>query len=137
MLNPSTADALADDPTIRKCRGFSERLGYGRLCVGNLFAYRATDPADLIRAAKGGVDVVGPSNDTHLCKMLGQSDAVVLAWGGNGKRFQDRVRAVRARLAEWSLPKLGLGTCADGSPWHPLMIAYDVGLEGLRGGCDV
>ena len=48
MLNPSTADARADDATIRRCRGFSQALGYGgAFMVGNLFALRATDPRAL------------------------------------------------------------------------------------------
>src|SRR3954451_2301972 len=41
MVNPSTADAETDDPTIRKVKGFSERAGYGHIIVGNLFAFRA------------------------------------------------------------------------------------------------
>ena len=48
-LNPSTADGIDDDPTIRRCIRFAKDRGYGRLSVANLFAYRATRPADLRR----------------------------------------------------------------------------------------
>ena len=41
MLNPSTADASLDDPTIRRCRRFSEDNGYTGIVVVNLYAYRA------------------------------------------------------------------------------------------------
>src|SRR5262245_34051042 len=58
MLNPSTADAERDDPTIRKCVGFCRRWGVGELHVVNLFAFRAVSPFDMKKAD----DPVGPRN---------------------------------------------------------------------------
>src|ERR1700677_1476546 len=62
MLNPSTADANIDDPTIRRCMGFSRREGAGGIIVVNLFAYRATEPSDL----PAGAERIGPENEFYL-----------------------------------------------------------------------
>lgn len=50
MLNGSTADATQDDPTLRRCIGFSRAWGYGSLEVVNLFGYRTTFPQELKQA---------------------------------------------------------------------------------------
>lgn len=47
MHNPSTADHMQDDPTIRRCIGFAKSWGAGGFYVGNLSPYRCTKPADL------------------------------------------------------------------------------------------
>ncbi|MEQ8317967.1 MAG: DUF1643 domain-containing protein [Phycisphaerales bacterium] len=59
MLNPSTADANSDDQTLRRVRGFSASAckGVGRIVVVNLYAFRATNPADLVESG----DCEGPT----------------------------------------------------------------------------
>lgn len=112
-LNPSTADEVQDDPTVRRCIDFAKRWGFGALCMTNLFAYRATDP-DVMKAA---VDPVGPDNDAWLARIAIGAGLVVAAWGNHGE-FMGRDRAVAALL-----PRLMcLGTTKTGAPRHPLYI---------------
>jgi hypothetical protein len=121
MVNPSTADATADDATIRKLKGFGERHGWGRLIVGNLFAYRATDVRELAKAG----DPIGPENDEHLEAMMEDASRIVAAWGPVAKV----PRALRDRWKQvcWMMPvqPLSIGLPAKcGHPKHPLMLAY-------------
>jgi hypothetical protein len=123
MLNPSTADATQDDPTIRRCLGFAKRLGYDAIVVGNVYAYRATDPAALRTAA----DPFGPHNAVHLFCIAGDCDAIVCAWGGNlldpghGRRTAEILTRGGANLA-------CLGTTKSGQPKHPLYLAANTPL---------
>jgi hypothetical protein len=129
MLNPSTADASVDDPTIRKCVGFAQRLGYGGLSVYNLFAYRATDPKDLESAGYP----VGPDNDEHIAAGLGMVDAVIFAWGANAREAIDRIQQVAKLVYSTQLPVCALRLLADGVPQHPLMLPYSCQLIPLSG----
>ena len=61
-LNPSRADARADDPTLRRLIGFAKGWGYGELLVLNLFARRSPHPA----ALRSVTDPVGDRNDAVL-----------------------------------------------------------------------
>lgn len=115
MLNPSTADARRDDPTIRRCGGFARAWGFAAMTVVNLFALRATDPARLRRAR----DPVGRDNDRHILAAAGGCDALVLAWGNAGA-LGGRDRAVLALLAGVRTDCLGL--TGAGQPRHPLYL---------------
>jgi hypothetical protein len=127
MLNPSTADADRDDPTIRKCIGFARRWGCGRLIVANLFALRATNPAELRRAR----DPVGPLNRTWIEEAVkctvgaayaADQGLVICAWGTVGSHaHQDRVAL---RWIESVCTPQTLGLTQDGSPKHPLYVPY-------------
>jgi hypothetical protein len=122
MLNPSTADAEQDDPTIRRCIGLARGWGYNALTVLNLFAYRATDPAEL---AKVGVLAVGPRNDDYLRRHVEVGRPMVAAWGAH-RMARQRAAAVTSRLGiRWWC----LGTTKDGSPRHPLYVRADTALR--------
>jgi hypothetical protein len=88
-LNPSTADELEDDPTIRRCMRFAKAWGYGGLVMANLFAFRATD----LRVMKAAIDPVGPDNDAWLRRMADRAGIVIAAWGNHGS-FMGRDRRV-------------------------------------------
>ena len=119
MLNPSTADAANDDPTIRRCIGFSRQWGCDRLLVLNLFAFRATDPAVMKRAE----DPVGPENREWFFRALSNSPGclAVCAWGVHGEHWgQDRT--VLGWLSEAGVTPVALGVTRDGHPRHPLYL---------------
>lgn len=127
MLNPSVADGRADDPTVRKCIGFTTRLGYSRLFVVNLFALRATDPAVLATVQEHGGDIVGPCNDEYISKLAQNAPVIVCAWGaydGLGFLIEHRIREVTAILERWRCPTVALGYAKAGQPRHPLMMPY-------------
>lgn len=137
MLNPSTANATEDDPTIRKCMGFARRLGRGGIIVANLFAWRATKPADLWRAAAEGQDVVGPVNVHALVGAMRAAPDVVFAWGAQPARHvAERVRQVVDIAHDLARYVRCWGVSADGSPRHPLMLPYTTPLVGWPVGSD-
>jgi hypothetical protein len=117
MLNPSTADGSADDPTIRRCVDFAKRWGHGGIVVVNLFAFRATDPAALARTAAP----VGMRNDERIHLAVGRCPLVVAAWGCGGSLF-GRDAAVRRLLAFAGADVRCLGTTKGGHPRHPLYV---------------
>lgn len=139
LLNPSTADSLVDDPTVRRCIGYAKRWGYGGIVIVNLFAMRTASPIVLRCAAKAGWEYkpelydspVGPDNDAHICEAISNATKVVAAWGNHGSLL-GRDEAV-TRLAQsfgvalWCLKKTKLG-----QPSHPLRLPYDLELQPFR-----
>lgn len=112
-LNPSTADASVDDPTIRRCIAFAKAWGCGSLAMVNLFAFRATQPADMFAAA----DPIGPDNDTWIRTASASALGTVEAWGAHGG-FLGRDVRVRELLQRRHYLRL----TKDGHPGHPLYL---------------
>ncbi len=124
-LNPSTADARKNDPTIRRCISYAHDWNYGGLVVTNLFAYRATYPTDL----KDATDPVGPRNDAWIRRMAGQVETIVAAWGNDGA-WLGRSATLR-RVFDGRLRCLRIN--AGGDPAHPLYLPAGLTPQPLPG----
>lgn len=117
MLNPSTADETQLDPTCTRARGYAERWGYGGLVVTNVFAWRATDPADM----KAQPDPVGRDNDAAIVHAARSCAIVVCAWGNHGAH-EERSAHVVAILRKAKVPLFALRVNGGGEPAHPLYL---------------
>jgi hypothetical protein len=119
-LNPSTADESIDDPTIRRCIGFAKSWGYSGLVMLNAYAFRATDPKDMKKAA----DPIGPDNDAKLAEYSEWCAAYVAAWGAHcsPSRARSVCEVIGHRIQ-------CLGKTKDGHPKHPLYLASNTRLQ--------
>lgn len=122
MLNPSTADAEQDDPTVSRCIERARRLGFGQLEVVNLFALRSTDP----RALKSHADPIGPENDEAILQSASVCQMVICAWGGDGL-LKGRSAKVLKMLADNGIQPHALKVSPKtGQPHHPLYLPYEL-----------
>jgi len=119
MLNPSTADAVVDDPTVKRCTRFAVQWGHGGIVVCNLFAFRSTKPEGLLTVD----DPVGlDKNDEVIAREAAEAYQVVVAWGSHGD-FMGRGRQVYELIREKvGRSPLCLGTTKAGEPRHPLYV---------------
>lgn len=119
-LNPSTADATNDDPTIRRCIDFAKRWGFGALCMTNLFAWRDTKP----EVMKAAMFPVGGDNDMWLRSCADGAGMILAAWGAHGS-FLDRGKTVATDLRKMGREVHALKLNKDTSPMHPLYVRAD------------
>ncbi|WP_407494898.1 DUF1643 domain-containing protein [Pseudooceanicola sp. MF1-13] len=119
MLNPSKATEVQNDPTVERCERRARVLGFGGFRVTNIFAFRATDPRDLKRAAQP----VGVANDAAIRDGVAWADQVVAGWGAHGDHL-GRGAEVAHLLADLGCAAQHLGLSKAGHPRHPLYIAY-------------
>jgi hypothetical protein len=135
-LNPSTADEEKNDPTVSRCIERAKRLGFGRLLMLNMYAFRATYPRDLLAAFRGGIDIVTAPNMTfnlHAYCAEFQVTRTIAAWGKGLPIPLQRERQRFFELAgegsyswrgDWHLDCFRKNL--DGSPAHPLYLPYSL-----------
>jgi len=121
MLNPSTADASVDDPTIRRCISFARRERAGGILVVNLSPQRVTNPRDL-----GRVPLEVSQRNLDSIAWASSQGRVVCAWGVTPKLLREEAATVVMSLIgkTWCL-----GTTKDGHPRHPLYVRADAPLR--------
>ena len=117
MLNPSTANAEEDDPTIQACSQFTKKWGYNHLIVVNLFAYRTPQPLDL----KHVTHPIGSENNRYLLTAAESATKVILAWGNWGSLL-DRDQTVITLLKPYEHKLYYLIRNHSGQPRHPLYV---------------
>lgn len=125
MLNPSTADAVSNDPTVERCERRAAKMGASRMVVCNIFALRSTDPKGLRDDSLHGGDPIGAHNDATIQTEAVLADKVICAWGMHG-RYLGRGRAVAGMLHRLGIPLYALQVTASGHPSHPLYLAYQL-----------
>lgn len=111
-LNPSTANADEDDPTIRNLTSILKNNGYGGFYMTNLFALISPFPQDL-RACPDPLK----DNDIHLDQVYGLCQSIVFCWG-NFKQAEYRAKKMIKKYPQ----ALCFGKNANGSPKHPLYL---------------
>ncbi len=125
MLNPSTADGDQDDPTIRRCVGFAKTWGYDRMEVVNLFAWRTTNPRDVLAMTGGDRDPVGRDNRSHVHRAVESAGMIVCAWGAHGTHIgQDQT--MLGWIEEHDGDPHALKLTKHGQPCHPLYLPADL-----------
>lgn len=123
MLNPSTADEVKNDPTVKRCIGYAERWNYSHLIIINLFALRATNPKTLYTHSKP----IGKHNEKIWKEVSREVDMFICAWGNHGSHMYQDFRAM-----EWIKNALGekktfcLDVTKTGQPVHPLYQKSDI-----------
>jgi hypothetical protein len=119
MLNPSTADAFTNDPTIRRCMAFARSWQAGGITVVNLFALRSPDP----RALRASADPVGPHNDAVIRNIAATETPglTIAAWGAY-EHLNGRDETVTGLLSARDGQVHALGTTKHGHPRHPLYL---------------
>ena len=131
-LNPSTADEVKDDNTVRRCKRFAQRWNYGGIIMTNIFAFRSTDPRPM-KAHPNPIGELGTftlgrrrftnRNDYYLALSRSEATECIAAWGNHGLHL-GRSAAVLKLLDSLKCFRI---TKAK-QPEHPLYMPYSISL---------
>lgn len=135
-INPSTADAVVPDPTVRKWTGFTKVWGGSRFIAGNVWPLRSKDVSALAEAQRW--QHIDRENWTHLRQIVAEADYLVPCWGSRDKVPRSMHNELD-RLLAWLLtegeatgkPVMTFGLTKTGDPGHPLMLGYSTPLVPL------
>lgn len=148
-LNPSTADEVVDDPTLRKIVGFTRRWRptATHVVLANLWSLRSSEPGDLAGWLRSNGAHRPDASDAmrvaygRVCAEHAFSyldawcDEVVCAWGAptagiTARQLPYRVASLERLVRAW-IPRLQIGT--GDTPRHPSRAGYDLGLHPWNG----
>lgn len=125
-MNPSTADAMVDDPTCAREWQFAKREGFEAMVKCNIGDYRATDPKALLVP---GVNVCTPENVQMIRQEARKAAKVIVCHGKLNKPLAAAAAVILPALEADGVELWCLGTNGDGSPKHPLYLRADTPLQ--------
>jgi len=128
-LNPSTANEVNDDPTVRRCMGYARDWGYGDFWMCNLYSLCSSDPKKLYK----GEHPQSPYNITSLGVVREKVDLAIVAWGNHGATVQMDQHWPRS-LVKLLSPVHCFGVTKQGEPKHPLYLPKDAEIVPFRYG---
>lgn len=121
MLNPSTANEVKDDPTIRRCIDFSRRWQFRSLRVVNLLPIRTPSPKEAIAWYYPPIEPAYFENLKYIERATQEVDCVMMAWGAHGYRLMGD--DTRENICCWTDEAWILGWTQMGQPKHPLYVS--------------
>lgn len=119
-MNPSTADAAYNDPTISREWSFTQRIAGAGYWKCNVSDYRATNPKALLAP---GLVLQSEGNRDLILRAARDAKMVVCAWGAVNRALEPLASALLADLRRQGVETWCLGRTAAGHPRHPLYVA--------------
>lgn len=125
MLNPSTADAFKNDPTVQIIEKLANAMGFSGYIVLNMAAFRATEPKDMLNQA----DPIGAHNKQVIASTIRSvvhrwrtKPSILLAYGNNVEKIPNGIPYVNSIIQTCSEygNLLHLEMTKKGHPRHPL-----------------
>jgi len=116
-MNPSTAIATMNDPTIARECLFTDKLIMTSYMKMNVMDLRFTHPEDLI-----GKEPCSADNHFLIKKYAAKASFIIAAWGKVPNKLQHYADAVAGILEHSGKDVYCLGTTKDRHPRHPLYV---------------
>jgi hypothetical protein len=126
-LNPSTANELQDDPTVRRLCAFAQSWGYGGLYACNVFSQITPYPKELCLET-----AIHPA-DTHVIKMVVELTSLIVCGWGDGIEKAPHGIARANTIKGFLKAPMCFGLATRGNPKHPLYMKKDTELEEYNG----
>lgn len=127
-MNPSCADALVDDMTIRKEQHFTKLIGFSRMVKVNVASYRCTDPLKL----PTGIELSHPRNHASIKYLSGVARVVIMATGHPPAPLAHLATHVLQQMRSDGRMMMCLGKTNDGWPRHPSRLGYGTKFEEFK-----
>lgn len=125
-MNPSTADAMMNDPTIGREWSFTAAWGYSGYWKVNVSDYRATNPKELLGA---GLRLESDGNRAGILYAAAKAQVVICCWGAVNRALEPMASSVLVDLRAAGVPLHCLGLTSAGHPRHPLYVAGNTPLQ--------